>query len=115
MTRTVTAQSNDTYVWVQYDLKFETTSNTQNSNNRVIYKVSLYKNGVFNQDIVSEQSIATTAVVQEKEDFKFIPTSFSANDSIEVRVLHRSYSTGSSRRGVFKSGSYLNVFCVDVN
>ena len=117
MTRTVTAQSDDTYIWVQYKLMFSTNGPTSNSNNRARFKVSLYKNGVFDQDILPEESVLATSssTVTREETFKFIPTSFSANDSLEVRVLHASYHAGVTNRGVFKSGSYLNVFCVDVN
>ena len=96
---------------------FSTDGHTANSYNRAIYKISLYKNGVFNQDILPEsyQTVTASSFVTTSATFKFIPTSFSTNDSIEVRVLHRSYSPGTSNRGVFKSGSYLNVFCVDTN
>ena len=61
MTRTVTAQSDDTYIWVNYKLMFSTNGGTSNSQNRAIFKVSLYKNGVFNQDILPEESIAITS------------------------------------------------------
>ena len=117
MTRTVTAQSDDTYIWVQYKLMFSTNGPTSNSNNRARFKVSLYKNGVFDQDILPEESVLATSssTVTREETFKFIPTSFSANDSLEVRVLHASYHAGVTNRGVFKSGSYLNVFCIAVN
>ena len=117
MTRTVTAQSNDTYIWVQYELKFTTNTSTSNTQNRAIYKVSLYKNGVFDQDILPEEFtvITSNSFVTKQANMLFVQTSFSANDSLEVRVLHRSYNTGSSRRGVIKAGSYLNVFCIDVN
>ena len=120
LTRTVTAVTNDTFVWVQWYLQFTTTTSTANTSNRAMYRIRLYKNGSYVKDVLPEVSTQMTSqsTTTNEQAFKLVQDGtgdFTTGEQIEIRVQYRNYASGTSRRTVLKSGGHLAVFLVDVN
>ena len=120
LTRTVTAVTNNTVVWVNWFMQYTTTSAIEHQNNVAHFRIALFKNGSFVQEVlpaVGNQMTSSETLTNEKA---FTPVldgtnEFTTGDQIEIRVQFRNNNNNASRKTVLKSGGHIAVFLTDVN
>ena len=115
LTTNVTATRNTTWVFLTYNLLFTTNSGTSSSLNRAMFRLRSYKDGSLQQTLF-EDSVVTTSSSTTLRSGIVIPTmALSNGQACEFRLQTRNYNTGSSRRTIVKSGSYITLWAIKVN
>ena len=119
LTTNVTAKSNDTWVFANYNLVFSTNTTSTNSNNRSMFRLRVYKNGSLISTLFEEQPVVSQSQTETRSGTNRLITDgngdFNNGETIEFRLQTRNYNTGSTIKTVVRSGSYISLWCIDVN